>query len=424
MSPNSSARAEGAIDPERFALLSAREGQILGMAALGLVDKQISQDLGLSLNTLRTYWTRIRTKVGDFPRAGLTAAYMGYTMAGLQPEESAALDFDLHEGWVYDPKTKLTLASDGVNDFFGLPRGVAHSHSAYMEGLDSRDRTAVEEAMRRILAGEAVSMHLRTRLHLRGEDFLLNCLLSARRDEEGHVDRIVCQKTRELELPSTEGEDLQWDWTIDLDAWTFRSLRRNPADQGTVGQWIPLEEVLRLFHPEDLPRVRQMLANVRTDGTTAFSYTARVLPEAKVSGAGAFIKVIRDGSGVARRLLGRRSPNLDLRTPVIGEVQIGRWEMNLRTGEFSADGQVASIYGLDDGQPNGWKTIVGRTALADRIRMRHLIDQTVEAGDAQARATVRVHMPDGYEFWTTTELRIERDAEGPVKAVGIVVTFG
>ncbi|RYG22474.1 LuxR family transcriptional regulator [bacterium] len=190
MTPYPPARVDTAIDPERFALLSAREGQILSLAALGLADKQISQDLGLSLNTLRTYWTRIRTKVGDSSRAGLTAAYIGYAMAGMQPEESAALDLDRHEGWVYDPRTKLTMASDRVNDFSGLARGVAHNLAAYLEGLDARDRVVVEEAMRRILAGDAISMHLRVRLHVRGKDHQFNCLLSARRDEEGHIDRI------------------------------------------------------------------------------------------------------------------------------------------------------------------------------------------------------------------------------------------
>lgn len=166
-----------------------------------------------------------------------------------------------------------------------------------------------------------------------------------------------------------------------------------------------------------------MLQDVRTDGTSAFSYTARVLPEAGLSEAGAFVKVIRDAEGIARRLLGRRSPNLDLRTPAVGDVLIGRWEMDLRTGEFSADEQVMAIYDLSAGEADGWETIVGRTALSDRIRMRQLISQAVESGSPKGRATVRVHMPDGYEFWTTTELRVERDSDEPTRAIGTVVTF-
>jgi DNA-binding CsgD family transcriptional regulator/GAF domain-containing protein len=56
--------------------LSDREQQILGLAAAGLLDKQISHELGLSLNTLRTYWTRIRQKGGNLPRAALTVSFV------------------------------------------------------------------------------------------------------------------------------------------------------------------------------------------------------------------------------------------------------------------------------------------------------------------------------------------------------------
>lgn len=48
--------------------LSAREWQIIHLASEGLIDKQISEVLCLSLTTVRTYWERIRQKLGTVNR--------------------------------------------------------------------------------------------------------------------------------------------------------------------------------------------------------------------------------------------------------------------------------------------------------------------------------------------------------------------
>ena len=59
-----------------LAELSGREKQILGLSAAGLVDKNIAAELNISVNTLRTYWVRIRRKCGDVTRAALVAAFV------------------------------------------------------------------------------------------------------------------------------------------------------------------------------------------------------------------------------------------------------------------------------------------------------------------------------------------------------------
>ncbi len=48
----------------------------MGLAASGLLDKQISAELGITYNTLRTYWHRIRQKCGNLTRAGLVAEFV------------------------------------------------------------------------------------------------------------------------------------------------------------------------------------------------------------------------------------------------------------------------------------------------------------------------------------------------------------
>ncbi|HLK15095.1 MAG TPA: helix-turn-helix transcriptional regulator [Fimbriimonadaceae bacterium] len=65
--------------------LSSREQQVLSYAAAGYLDKQIAAEIGVSLNTLRTYWKRIRAKVGEAARTALAAEYVRQT-AGAREE--------------------------------------------------------------------------------------------------------------------------------------------------------------------------------------------------------------------------------------------------------------------------------------------------------------------------------------------------
>ena len=58
-----------------LARLSPREEQVLGLASEGLLDKQIAANLGITENTMRTYWRRIRLKVGELSRSALAVQY-------------------------------------------------------------------------------------------------------------------------------------------------------------------------------------------------------------------------------------------------------------------------------------------------------------------------------------------------------------
>lgn len=56
--------------------MSSRDISILGLAASGKADKQIASELGLSLSTVRTYWGRIREKLGASTRAQAVGLYV------------------------------------------------------------------------------------------------------------------------------------------------------------------------------------------------------------------------------------------------------------------------------------------------------------------------------------------------------------
>lgn len=56
--------------------LSAREIEIIELAAEGITDKEIASRLGLGLGTVSTYWVRCRTKLGVGTRAACVASLL------------------------------------------------------------------------------------------------------------------------------------------------------------------------------------------------------------------------------------------------------------------------------------------------------------------------------------------------------------
>lgn len=56
--------------------LSAREKQVLSLAAQGQTDQAIAIELGISLATVNTYWGRIRIKFGPLNRTELVATFL------------------------------------------------------------------------------------------------------------------------------------------------------------------------------------------------------------------------------------------------------------------------------------------------------------------------------------------------------------
>jgi DNA-binding CsgD family transcriptional regulator len=51
--------------------LSERELQVLALAARGRIDQAIAAELGITVATVRSYWARIRSKLGDVSRSEL-----------------------------------------------------------------------------------------------------------------------------------------------------------------------------------------------------------------------------------------------------------------------------------------------------------------------------------------------------------------
>jgi len=288
------------LDLEAFSNLSNREGQVLALAAAGYLDKQISVELGVSLNTLRTYWTRVRTKVGEAPRSALAAAYV---------QHAAEEDLDLEPDWeIVYPERVMRVLSD-----------------------------------------------------------------------------------RELAIPSQKGVE------------------------------IPLDEVIAMVHPEDAPRIVALLEDVKTSGVDVFSYLVRVIVEGGIVITSAVVRVIRDDKGQVVRLLGRRIPNVDVRSPKINDIQVGYWEFDVRTGAFTGDKGFGKLFRVDHTSPDLRAQV--RSRLHPGEGNETFLSDAITNKTERARATHRLIFDDKSTIWMTTDLRLEFEDGEPVRALGTVMSF-
>jgi DNA-binding CsgD family transcriptional regulator len=108
--------------------LSPKEREILRRAMIGLTDKAIAQELGISPATVKSYWVRIRQKVGGFTRTQAVANEMQHRRAQdemADPHACAAATFE--EVIRRAPTGILVLELSGRivlanRDFFGVAK--------------------------------------------------------------------------------------------------------------------------------------------------------------------------------------------------------------------------------------------------------------------------------------------------------------
>lgn len=103
--------------------LSKREVEVLRLGALGATDGEISDRLSISVPTLRTYWLRIRNKIGGINRThAIALAVAGPLAEDHDPERhllTKAREESLAE-WVWRPAKRQVVLDDRAKTFFGL----------------------------------------------------------------------------------------------------------------------------------------------------------------------------------------------------------------------------------------------------------------------------------------------------------------
>ena len=104
--------------------LSPREREIVARAARGATDKEIADDLGLTVATLRTYWTRVRDKLGAVNRThaiALSAVERPGHAVDARGRIVEALCRDRVANWVWQSRSRHVLLDAHAEGLFGLP---------------------------------------------------------------------------------------------------------------------------------------------------------------------------------------------------------------------------------------------------------------------------------------------------------------
>lgn len=95
--------------------LSPQEEKVLTYSVEGLSDKEIANRLGISLDTVRTYWQRIRSKIGSGTRAEIVARLNRDANADLVDEVSRNRDI---ERQLRDSRARYRSAIESTLDCF------------------------------------------------------------------------------------------------------------------------------------------------------------------------------------------------------------------------------------------------------------------------------------------------------------------
>lgn len=267
-------RAPLEIDPSAIAGLSIRERQVLAHAAEGFLDKQIGAALGVSLNTLRTYWKRIRGKLGDHPRSALAVAYTRYvastaTGAHLQePEHDWEIDLKR------DVIRRVSSRPVPVKMEVGAEMPIEELLSTFHPEDEQKTRTLLV-AVRR---GHLSAFHFSARMILPEGMALASAFVQVLRDETGEPFKVIGRRVPMLDVASPPIAHLDVGyWTLDLEDGAYQA----DAELCRIFDVDPNSKNLRdmllsRFHPDEVDSCRSIVAESVRDGKERVRSTRRL----------------------------------------------------------------------------------------------------------------------------------------------------
>lgn len=140
----------------KLARLSPRERQLVRLAAAGRTDKEICRELGVSLPTVRTHWTRLRDKLDVVTRTQAVAAAMRQAQAAQATGAARLLDgLDLAGigFWVWDAETNEVRPDEECRRLFGLEEGASLSLNELLTHLPPSERGEMLALLQKTKAG-------------------------------------------------------------------------------------------------------------------------------------------------------------------------------------------------------------------------------------------------------------------------------
>jgi DNA-binding CsgD family transcriptional regulator len=263
-----------ALDKEALSKLSPREHEVLSFASWGYLDKQISSEMGVSLNTLRTYWTRIRSKVGEVPRSALAVAYVEHA-AGNPDVNVEGFDWEID----FDTETMHRL-SDKPSPL-GTTPGQVITLTEALSMIHPDDAPRVRESLRSLREGSVPALTYAFRVITPNGIVVASSYVQAVKDSGGRVTKILGRQVPNLDLrtPTIESVGIgHWQCyiptkTLTADSGFCAIFRVDPKDP----RWP--ENVFDRFPPDDVAYFRSLVQDTVTSGVDHQRRTHRLIFE-------------------------------------------------------------------------------------------------------------------------------------------------
>ena len=98
--------------------------EVLRLGSQGATDQEISDRLAIAVPTLRTYWLRVREKLGAVNRTHAIALAVGMLMAEEEADPHRRLlnkaRSESAAQWAWRPSERQVLLDDGARSLFGV----------------------------------------------------------------------------------------------------------------------------------------------------------------------------------------------------------------------------------------------------------------------------------------------------------------
>jgi DNA-binding CsgD family transcriptional regulator len=415
---------QGSLNWDALADLSRREEQVLSLAAAGFLDKQIGMELGVSLNTLRTYWTRIQTKVGEGSRSALAVAYV----ENLTRSEDDSPDWEVELGpgiW-----RKLSDRETPIEGPVGLEIDLEEVFSYFHEADRDGVRAMVDDLYTN--SAEAFTYSARSKMP-NGAEGYGTAFVRVMRDQAGVPIKLIGRRAPLLNLRSDEAHSSE---TIRHEGWIYNSEAQTILASDCINRQHGLEPGVP--HPRDAyadqydaldyAHAREVMDDVAAGKYETGTYRLRTLASGRDDSVSVTVHGIRNQRGDVVEVIGYRTRLHHASEQLLHggpRLRVGFWAKDLRLGSFIVpDEEFCRIYRVDIDSPTLDRDISSRYKPEDLDAAYEFIDLAVAEGNTRGSRSFLLRFDDGTQQSITLEFFIERDEQGPHRVSGTVLAFG
>lgn len=198
-----------ALQKSSFEQLTTRELEILRLAAVGHLDKQVAASLNIRPGTLITYWARIRRKLSISSRSEIIAKYVTWrhdtvTFPAVRNQATEdAFNYAPHAIVHCDRQNRIRYTNDSFLQLVGLPREEVVGADWGLLGFLEAPPTVLKDITEMVFENrETITANLHQRDPRESSMIRISCFPLTTEDNQVHAVSYVLTKA-----PRTEGAE-------------------------------------------------------------------------------------------------------------------------------------------------------------------------------------------------------------------------